>query len=294
MLQGKNYKIHVSAKHRFWDLHLRETFQYRDLIMLFVKRNFVTGYKQTLLGPAWAVIDPLFNTFVYTIVFGGLAGLPTSDIAGGDILIPSFLFYMAGSICWNYFSGTLNATSYTFISNSGTMGKVYYPRLVAPFSTAISHLISFGIQMAMYVLVYLFYIIKGGYDLKITPWLLLFPVCIIQMMLLSIGIGIIVSSMTTKYRDLNRVVSLLMTLWRYASPIAYGLVLVTEQWSEKLVAIYMLNPFTSIVTTFRYALFGSGYFSPLYYGISWAFTIILFFVGLIMFSKIERTFMDTI
>ncbi len=288
-MENTDYKIKISSKHKIFDLHIRETFRYRDLIFLFVKRNFVTGYKQTLLGPLWVIINPLVSTFVYTIIFGGLAGLPTSDIAG-NVLIPSFLFYMSGNICWSYFSSTLSATSETFLANSGTMGKVYYPRLVAPVSTAFSNLISFGIQMGLYLIAWLFYFIKGNSGIVISPWLLMIPVCIIQMMMLSVGIGIVVSSMTTKYRDLTKAVSLFVTLWRYASPVAYGLQLVPEKW----LGLYMLNPFSDILTTFRYALFGTGYFNGIYYLISWIFTFAVFFIGLIMFSKIERTFMDTI
>ena len=289
MIERTDYKIKISSKHKVLDLHLKETFKYRDLIFLFVKKNFVTSYKQTLLGPLWVLIEPLFSSFVFTIIFDGLAGLTTSDIAG-NYMVPSFLFYMSGNICWSYFSTTLNQTSNTFLNNSATMGKVYYPRLVAPVSTAFSGLISFGIQFALYLLLWLFFIIKGGTSIVISPMLLLIPVCVLQMMILSVGLGIIVSSMTTKYRDLTKAVSLLLTLWRYASPVAYGLQLVPEKW----LGLYMLNPFSDILTTFRYALFGFGYFNWVYYLISWVFSLVVFFIGLIMFSKIERNFMDTI
>ncbi len=289
MLQNSNYKIKISSKHKLFDLHIKETFNYRDLIFLFVKRNFVTSYKQTLLGPLWVLIEPLFSSFVFTIIFGELAGLSTTDIAG-DYVVPSFLFYMSGNICWSYFSSTLTQTSNTFLNNSGTMGKVYYPRLVAPVSTAFSGLISLGIQFALYLLLWIFFIIKGGTSITVTPMLLLIPLCVLQMMILSVGFGIIVSSMTTKYRDLTKAVSLLMTLWRYGSPVAYGLQLVPEKW----LGLYMLNPFTDIITTFRYALFGFGYFNWVYYLISWIFSLVVFFIGLVMFSKIERNFMDTI
>lgn len=289
MLEGTDYKIKISSKHNLFDLHLKETLHYKDLIFLFVKRNFVTSYKQTLLGPLWVLIEPLFSSFVFTIIFGELAGLTTSDVAG-NYTIPSFLFYMSGNICWSYFASTLNQTSNTFLNNSGTMGKVYYPRLVAPVSTAFSGLISFGIQFAMYMILWIFFIIKGGTSIVISPMLLLIPLCVLQMMILSVGCGIIVSSMTTKYRDLTKAVSLLMTLWRYGSPVAYGLQLVPEKW----LGLYMLNPFSDILTTFRYALFGFGYFNWIYYLISWVFSLVVFFIGLIMFSKIERNFMDTI
>ncbi len=285
----ERFKTHISASHRLFDVHLGETLQYRDLIFLLVKRNFTAQYKQTVLGPLWAVIQPLLTTAVFTIVFGLLAKLTIADVPG-DYVIPGFLFYMCSNICWGYFSSTLFVTSNTFLENSGTMGKVYYPRLVAPISTAISKLISFGIQFALLVAVWLFYVIKGGTDIKVTPMLLLIPLLIIQMMLLAVGFGIIISSFTTKYRDLVMLVGFGLELWRYACPIAYGLQLVPEKW----IGIYMLNPVTPILTTFRYAVFGVGYFNPLYYGISWIVTIVVFFVGLILFSRIERTFMDTI
>lgn len=283
------FKTVITSEHKLMDLHLKETFHYKDLIKLFVKRDFTALYKQTVLGPAWAVIQPLFTTVVFTIVFGNLAKLTTADIAG-NFIIPSFLFYMAGNICWSYFSSTVTATSNTFISNSATMGKVYYPRLVTPISTSLSQLISFGIQFAMLVCIWLFYLIKGGTSIAVTPALLLIPLTILQMIMLAVGFGIIISSLTTKYRDLTHALGFCLQLWQYASPVAYGLGLVPE----KYLWIYMLNPVTPVITTFRYALFGFGYFNLMFYLISWAVTIVLFFIGVILFSRIERTFMDTI
>ena len=288
------FKTQITAHHGLFDLHLKETFSYRDLISLFVKRDFVSKYKQTVLGPAWALIQPLLTTVVYTLVFGGLAGLTTADVEG-DYVLPGFLFYLSGSICWSYFSTTLMATSSTFIANSGVMGKVYYPRLVSPISTALSHLISFGIQFAMLVVAWIVYAIIGGTSLAVTPWLLFLPLVVLQMMILSTGLGIIISSVTTKYRDLQMLVGFGLQLWQYATPIAYGLTLVSASESfGKYMFLYQLNPMTPIVTTFRYAMFGFGYFDLTYYLISWASTIVIFVIGLILFSKIERTFMDTI
>lgn len=289
----QHFKTVITSKHKLMDLHLKETFQYRDLIFLFVKRDFVSKYKQTILGPAWAIIQPLLTTVVFTIIFGNLAGLTTADVSG-EYILPGFLFYMSGNICWNYFSGSLSATSNTFISNSGTMGKVYYPRLVAPVSEACSNLISFVIQFAMLIVFWLFYVIKGGTSIKITPMLLLLPLTILQMIVLSVGLGIIISSFTTKYRDLSMLVGFGISLWQYATPVAYGLQLATEKLPTVLQAVYMINPMTPIITTFRYAIFGFGYFNLTYYLISWALSIVVFFIGLILFSKIERTFMDTI
>ncbi len=271
------------------DLHIKETFDYRDLIFLFVKRDFTSKYKQTILGPAWAIIQPLLTTVVFTIVFGSLAGLTTADVAG-DYVVPGFLFYMTGNICWSYFSAVLSATSNTFLNNSATMGKVYYPRLVAPISTAFSNLISFGIQLLMLFVFWVFYLVKGGTSITVSYMLLLLPLCIVQMMILSVGCGIIISSVTTKYRDMAMLVGFGLQLWQYASPIAYGLQLIPQ----KYMFLYMLNPITPIITTFRYAVFGFGYFDLTCYVIGWAVSLGLFFIGLILFSRIERTFMDTI
>ena len=291
-LQG--FKTRINSKHKLFDLHIRETLSYRDLILLFVKRDFVSKYKQTVLGPAWALIQPLLTTVVYTLVFGGLAGLTTADVEG-DYVLPGFLFYLSGSICWSYFSTTLSATSNTFLLNSGVMGKVYFPRLVSPIATSISHLISFGIQFVMLVVTWIVYAIIGGTSIAVTPMLLFLPLVILQMMLLATGFGIIISSLTTKYRDLQMLVGFGLQLWQYATPIAYGLTLVSSSARfSKYMFLYQLNPMTPVVTTFRYAMFGFGYFNLTYYLISWAITISVFIIGLIMFSKIERTFMDTI
>ncbi len=285
----QQFKTEIIAEHHLLDLHIEETLRYRDLIFLFVKRDFTAKYKQTVLGPLWAIIQPLLTTVVFTIVFGNLAKLTTADTAG-DYMIPGFLFYMAGNICWQYFSSTLQATSNTFINNRTTMGKVYYPRLASPVATAFSNLIAFAIQLALFMVLWAFYLIQGGTNIRITSALLLIPLLIVQMMVLSVGFGIIISSVTTKYRDLTLLVSFLLELWRYGCPIAYGLQLVPE----KYLGIYMLNPVTPIVTTFRYAMFGFGYFNLRYYVLSWVISLVLFLIGLVLFSRIERTFMDTI
>lgn len=285
----QEFKTVITSKHRIFDLHIKETFKYRDLIFLFVKRDFTALYKQTILGPLWAIIQPLLTTVVFTLVFGSLAGLTTADIAG-DFIIPGFLFYMSGNICWSYFSTNLHATSNTFLANRTTMGKVYYPRLVSPIATSISNLISFGIQALMFIIIWFIYIIIGGTSITITPMLLFIPLTVLQLMVLSTGFGIIISSVTTKYRDLAMLVGFGLQLWQYASPVAYGLSLIPGEY----MGLYMLNPVTSIITTFRYAMFGFGYFNMGYYLLSWAISILIFFVGLVLFGRIERTFMDTI
>lgn len=283
------FRTVITSSHRLLDLHLRETFHYRDLILLFVKRDFISLYKQTVLGPLWAIIQPLLTTIVFTIVFGNMARLTTAD-AAGDFIVPGFLFYMAGNICWTFFSAVVEATSNTFIRNQSTMGKVYYPRLVSPIATAFSQLISFVIQLALFLLIWAVILFQGESSIRVTPALALIPVLILHMMVLSVGCGIIVSSVTTKYRDLARLVTFGLQLWQFGSPIAYGLQLIPEQargW-------YLLNPVTPIITSFRYAVFGFGFFDWKYYAASWAISLAVFFIGLILFSRIERTFMDTI
>ena len=177
----KEYNTVIDSKHKLLDLHLKEVWEYRDLILLFVKRDFISKYKQTVLGPFWALIQPFLTTIVYTFVFGSLAGLSTVDIPG-EYIVPGFLFYLSGNICFSYFSGTLSATSSTFIANSGIMGKVYYPRLASPISTVFSHLISFGIQFAMLLAFWIYYMLKGGTSIQITPMLFMLPLIILQMM----------------------------------------------------------------------------------------------------------------
>ena len=289
MAQTRQFKTLISAEHRLFDLHLRETLQYRDLIFLFVKRDFTAIYKQTILGPLWAVIQPLLTTVVFTIVFGSLADLNTAD-AAGDFVLPGFLFYMAGNICWAYFSSTLNKVSNTFLNNRSIMGKVYYPRLVSPIASSLSNLIPFTIQLGLFFLLWLFFLLRGGTSIRLTPALLLLPLAVLQMMVLAMGFGIVISSVTTKYRDLAMLVSFGLQLWQYASPVAYGLQLVPARYMD----LYLLNPITPVLTTFRYAVFGFGYFDLAHYLISWAISLAIFLLGLILFSRIERTFMDTI
>lgn len=286
----KPYSTVITSEHKLLDLKLKEVFKYRDLVFLFVKRDFVSKYKQTILGPLWAIIQPLLTTVIFTIIFGELAKLTTLDVEASGIVIPGFLFYMAGNITWGYFSSVVSSTSNTFIGNSNIMGKVYFPRMVMPISTALSNLISFAIQFAMFLVIWAIYLIIGGTDIHLSIYVVLLPVLIIQLILLGMGFGIIISSLTTKYRDLAMLVSFGLQLWHYATPVAYGLALVPE----KYLWIYMLNPVTSVITTFRYAFFGTGYFNIVYFLYSCIMTAVVLFIGLILFNRIERTFMDTV
>ena len=286
----QTWKTHIVPSDSAIRFNLREVWEYRDLIGLFVKRDFTAKYKQTILGPLWAVIQPLLTTVVFSIIFGSLAGLTTSDVAGEELLMPSFLFYMIGTITWSYFSTTVTANASTFITNRAIMGKVYYPRIISPIATALSDQISFLIQATLFCVIALVYSLLGLAEIRISVYMLLVPVLVLQLMMLSTGVGIIISALTTKYRDLTMLVGFGLHLWQYLSPIPYGLALIPE----KYLGLYMLNPVTPIVTTMRLAFFGTGYFDWFYYGMSLVVTVVVFFIGLLMFNKIERTFMDTV
>ena len=279
----------VTSERKVFDLNLAELIRYRDLIFLFVKREFVAKYKQTVLGPLWAIIQPLLTTIVFTVIFGNLAGLTTSD-SNQVANVPTFLFYMSGTIIWNYFSSVVEATSNTFIGNSHIMGKVYFPRLVIPISTTLSSMISFGIRLALFILIYTVCLVGGHASVSLSPYLLMLPLVFLQLMILSMSLGIIISAMTTKYRDLAMLVGFGLQLWHYATPVAYGLQLIPEKW----IGLYMINPVTPAVLTFRCAVFGVGYFDLRYYLIGWIMTLVLLFIGVLLFNRIEKTFMDSI
>ena len=259
----------------------------RDLIFLWVRRNFVSRYKQTVLGPAWAIIQPFFTTVVFSLVFGEIAGLGADGV-------PNFIFYLSGTVIWTLFANCLTQNSTTFIANAGIMGKVYVPRLVMPISTAISQYITFGIQFA-FMLIFLLYFMIFGTGVHPNIYILFLPVLLIQTAALGTGLGVIISSLTTKYRDLSMAVGFFVTLWQYASPIAYDMFSRRSLYEKHLVYyFYMLNPVTPIINMFRYAFLGTGEIDWLYYGISVVTTVFVAALGVQMFSRVERTFMDTI
>ena len=288
-----NYKTKIDSKHKLFDLHVRETFKYKDLIWLFVKRDFTALYKQTILGPLWAIIQPVLTTFVFSFIFGSLAGLTTADVPG-SFNIPSFLFYMTGTMLFTYFSSNVNKVSRIFIDNRATMGKVYYPRLVQPIATSLSNLIPFVINLVLFLIVWAVFIITGTYTIYASWWLLLIPILVIEIIILSMGLGLIISAVTTKYRDLQMLVGFGLQLWQYASPVAYGLTLITDKHADLTMLYTCINPLTPIITTFRLSVFGIGYFEWISYLCSWGITIILFVIGLLLFNKTEKNFMDTI
>ncbi len=279
---NKQWTTVIESKSKFFDLKLKEVWQYRDLITLFVKRDFKTKYKQTILGPLWFIIQPLLTTLMQTIVFGNFAGLPTDGI-------PQFLFYMAGNVPWLYFSTCLTSTSSTFTGNAGVFGKVYFPRLTTPISTVITCMLNFFIQLAM-LIGFEVYFVAVGSSVFPTWQVLLLPLLLIQMALLGLGFGTIISSLTTKYRDLQVLVTFGVSLWMYATPIIYT----ASSLSEKAYALIMLNPMSPIVEMFRYAMLGAGTCDFLYWGISWIVTFAVVFLGIIMFNKVEKNFMDTV
>ena len=291
----QKFKTTITSKHRLFDLHLRETFKYRDLIWLFVKRDFTALYKQTILGPLWAIIQPVLTTFVFSFIFGTLAGLARADsIVNFEINIPSFLFYMTGTMLFTYFSSNVNKVSKIFLDNRHTMGKVYYPRLVQPIAASLSNLIPFLINFVLFMIVWLVFLLTGNYTIYASWWLLFIPLLVVQLIILSMGLGLIISAVTTKYRDLQMLVGFGLQLWQYASPIAYGLTMITTPHPELELAYTCVNPLTPIVTTFRYAVFGFGYFNYISYLVGWGITLFVFLIGLLLFSKTEKNFMDTI
>lgn len=287
MKQGKYYKK-IKSEEKGMRLNLKEVMKYRDLIFLLVKRNFVSQYKQTILGPAWAIIQPLLTTVVFTFVFGNVAKL--ADCGA----VPTFLFYMCGNITWGYFSGCLTGTSNTFIANSGVMGKVYFPRLCMPISTVFSQLISFGIQFIMFIAFLIAFLFVPGYSIGINLWALAYPLLIIQMAALGFGVGTIISSLTIKYRDLQFLVGFGMSLWMYGTPVAYSLKLFGE--GSILYWVTRFNPMTPIIELARYGFLGADAGSVDFPAliVSLALTIALALIGIVKFNKVERTFMDTV
>ena len=266
----------------WFNVNLKELWQYRDLIAMFVKRDFVAVYKQTILGPVWFFLQPLFTTIVFTIVFGQIANLPTNGI-------PQILFYMSGTVMWNYFAACLNTTATTFTANAGIFGKVYFPRLVTPISVVLTQMMTFGIQLILFVVIWL-YFMASGTAIHPNGWILLTPCLLLQMACLGLGCGIIVSSLTTKYRDLSLLVTFGVQLWMYATPVVYPLSMVTG----KLALLMAMNPMSAIVELFRYAFLGGTLLPLWYWGISLGLTVLILLTGIILFSKIEKNFMDTV
>ena len=286
----------IRPHNKLWNIDIRELWRYRDLIVLFIKRNIVVQYKQTILGPLWYLIQPILTVIMNMVVFGGIAKMSTDGI-------PQPMFYMAGNVCWFYFSDCLNQTSSTFTANAGMFGKVYFPRLVVPISTVLSNLLRFSIQLGLFVALYIYFFCSGapihfGMIIPATPvivnifvFVIVFVLMVIMLAGLGLGFGILVSSMTTKYRDLTILFTFIVQLWMYATPIVYPMSMVT---SDKLRTIILANPLTSIIEAFKYITLGEGYFSWGALSYSFVFMCSLLLVGILIFNKIQRSFMDTV
>jgi lipopolysaccharide transport system permease protein len=282
IVEEQDWTLVIRPKTRWFDLHLADLWRYRDLVMLFVRRDFVSVYKQTILGPLWFIIQPLLTTLTFTLIFGNIAQLSTDGL-------PKILFYLSGVTAWNYFSDCLLATSDTFNANSGLFGKVFFPRLAAPVSIVISNLIKFGIQLGLFLAFYI-YFLANGTAIRPTLALLLMPPLLVLMACLGLGSGIIVSSLTTRYRDLRFLVQFGVQLLMYSTPVIFPLSKLPAQYRW----IMLANPMTPVIETFRYAFLGTGTFSWRLLGISAAATSLILAVGILLFNKVEKTFMDTV
>jgi lipopolysaccharide transport system permease protein len=280
----QDWTTEIKPKDKLLSVDLKEIWRYRDLMMLFVKRNIITQYKQTILGPLWFVIQPLMTTVMYMVVFGGIAKISTDGL-------PQPLFYLAGISFWQYFSDCLTKTSNTFVNNASIFGKVYFPRLVTPLSDVISNLVRFGIQFALFLLVYLYYAFFTDAVIQPNLYALLLPVLVVMLAGLALGFGILFSSMTTKYRDLQLLLSFFVSLWMYATPVIYPLSTISN---DTLRIVMQLNPLTGIVEFFKYGMLGVGNHEWWMLGYSFGFMVVLLAVGIVVFNKVQKSFMDTV
>ena len=278
-----NYHTHISSSHSWLNLNLKEVWQYRDLIYLFTKRNFVVSYKQTILGPAWIFLTPLFSSIVQAFVFGGIAGIETDGV-------PMLLFYLCSNAIWAFFASCLTNNANTFTANAYVFGKVYFPRLTTPISNVLSSMIRFGIQMILVLAFMSYFLLQGTVDPNWAAWLVI-PVELAHLGILGMGFGIIISSLTTKYRDLTVLVDFGVQAWMYLTPIVYPLSTVAEGWMR---SVLMINPVTSAVEMLRYAILGKGTIDWGFYGLSWCITLVVALLGIMIFNKVERNFMDTV
>lgn len=285
MKEEDNWTTVIKPKERLLQVDFKELWRYRDLCMLFVRRNITTQYKQTILGPLWYIIQPAMTVIMYMVVFGGIAKIPTDGL-------PQPLFYLSGICLWQYFNDCLSKTSSTFTANAGIFGKVYFPRMVVPISTVISNLLRFGVQFGLFLVVYAVYqlfVMPGQIH---TNWYaLLLPVLVLMLAGLALGFGVLFSSLTTKYRDMQLLMDFFVRLWMYATPVIYPLSTITN---EKLRFVMSLNPLTGIVEAFKYGFLGEGQFSWGLLGYSFAFMVVLIAVGVVVFNRVQRTFMDTV
>lgn len=282
-LQAQKYHTHITSKRRWFELNLKEVWQYKDLIWLFTKRSFVLTYKQTVLGPAWIFLNPILTSIIYTFVFGGIAGMSTDGL-------PQILFYLCSNAIWSFFSSCITTNASTFTGNASVFGKVYFPRLTTPISNVLSAIIRFGIQMILVLVVLAYYVIKGEVQPHWEAWLLI-PVVLLNLGMMGLGIGILISSMTTKYRDLTVLVGFGVSLWMYLTPVIYPL---SQMGEGTFRTILLVNPVTTPTEIFRYAVLGQGTIVPEYVALSWGITILVTLFGIMVFNRVEKTFMDTV
>lgn len=280
--ESESWDLVIERRSSLFDLKLSEVWLYRDLLLMFVKRDFVSFYKQTILGPLWFFIQPLFTTIIFTFVFGNLAGLSTDGL-------PQPLFYLAGITAWNYFADCITKTSTVFKDNANIFGKVYFPRLIMPLSIVTSNLVRFGVQMLLFLAVMAYFAAVGA-EFRITSAILLFPVLILMMAFLGLGLGLIITAMTTKYRDLSFLVTFGVQLLMYMTTVIYPLSAAPDKYRQ----LIGLNPMTGIIEAFRYAFLGKGEFSAWSLGYSAAVTLTILILGLALFNKTERNFVDTV
>jgi lipopolysaccharide transport system permease protein len=280
----QGWTTEICPKDNLLSVDFKEIWRYRDLMMLFVKRNIITQYKQTILGPLWYVIQPLMTTIMYMVVFGGIAKISTDGL-------PQPLFYLAGISFWQYFSDCLTKTSNTFVNNASIFGKVYFPRLVTPLSDVISNLVRFGIQFGLFLVVYAYYALFTDVQIHTNWYALMFPVLVLMLAGLALGFGILFSSMTTKYRDLQLLLGFFVSLWMYATPVIYPLSTINN---ETLRLVMQLNPLTGIVEFFKYGMLGVGNHEWWMLGYSFGFMVVLLAIGIVVFNKVQKSFMDTV
>lgn len=282
-IKQQKYHTHITSKHNWFDLKLREVWQYRDLIVLFTQRSFALTYKQTILGPAWIFLNPFLTSIIYTFVFGGVAGMSTDGV-------PQILFYLCSNAIWTFFSSCVTKNAQTFTANAGVFGKVYFPRLTIPISNILASIVQFMVQMILVGIFLGYYVFSGSVNPNWRAWLLI-PIVLLHLGIMGLGFGIIISSVTTKYRDLSILVTFGVQLWMYVTPIVYPL----SQLGDGLFkTLLMINPVTSSIEVFRYAVLGQGTIVLEYLALSWFITILVAVFGIVIFNRVEKTFMDTV
>lgn len=284
-MSEKNWDLIIQNKSSLFRLDLHEVWRYRDLLRMYVKRDIITFYKQTILGPMWFFIQPIMTTIMFMFVFGGIAGISTDGV-------PQAVFYLAGLVCWNYFADCLTKCSDTFNANQQIFGKVYFPRLIVPFSIVISNMVKMGIQLVLFLIVYAYYfIVLGTFEINWT--IVLFPVLLLMLASLGLGFGLVISSLTTKYRDLRFLITFGVQLWMYATPVIYPLSVMKQNYPDKIWVI-VANPLTAIIETFKYGFTGVGVFEWNYLLYSFVMSIAVLLLGIIVFNRVQKNFMDVI